>query len=122
MPIPQETAPDHLPPVVDVIPDHDLAHITRLMRLLITAIDHAGDDGLLLTREDALVGLARVLVKGEPHTLHTSRTSIMALRDLVWRVDTARALITQMVAQNQRAEIAILLATDDIHEFLSQEP
>jgi len=43
----------------------------------------------------------------------------MTLRDLVWRVDMFRELITQGAAVEDTIE---LLDTDDIHAFLRQEP
>ena len=100
----------------------DLAHVLRLMRLLLTAVDYAGDEGLRLTRDSAVVGLARTLVGRNSETPHSSRTALMALRDLVWRVDTARGLISRHLDPAGRTELDLLLATDDIHEFLRQEP
>jgi hypothetical protein len=100
----------------------DLAHVLRLMRLLLTAVDYAGDEGLRLTRDSAVVGLARSLVGRGGEAPHSSRTAVMALRDLVWRVDTARGLIARHLDPAGRTELDLLLATDDIHEFLRQEP
>ena len=100
----------------------DTAHVMRLMRLLITAVDHAGEDGLVLKKDAALVGVARSFVNASDSDVQSTRTAVMALRDLVWRMDTARSLIEPMVETDRRGEIAILLATDDIHQFLSQEP
>jgi hypothetical protein len=103
-------------------PSDELAHVLRLMRLLLTAVDYAGDDGLRLTRDSAVVGLARSLVGGSGAAPHSSRTALMALRDLVWRVDTARGLIARHLDPAGRTELELLLATDDIHQFLAQEP
>jgi hypothetical protein len=47
-----------------------------------------------------------------------SRTALMALRDLVWRVDTARILIEPQLTAAGRADLAALLSTDDIHALL----
>lgn len=100
----------------------DLAHVLRLMRLLITAVDYAGGEGLRLERDSALVCLARSIVAKTGAASHSSRTAVMALRDLVWRVDTARGLIGARLDDAGRREVDLLLATDDIHQFLRQEP
>ena len=47
-----------------------------------------------------------------------SRTATMALRDLVWRVDTARGLLVDKVGDRARQEVEALLDTADIHAFL----
>lgn len=99
----------------------DLGHVLRLMRLLLTAVDYAGSDGLTLERDSALVGLVRTLVGRQGICPHTTRTAVMALRDLVWRVDTARALLSARVDEDGRRELDMLLDTDDIHLFLRQE-
>lgn len=101
--------------------DEDLAHVLRLMRLLLTAVDYAGEEGLRLTRDSAVVALARSLVGAPGSEAHSSRTALMALRDLVWRVDTARVLISAKVSPETRDEVDTLLGTDDIHDFLAQE-
>jgi len=100
----------------------DLGHVLRLMRLLLTAVDYAGADGLMLERDSALVGLVRTLVGRQGACPHSSRTAVMALRDLVWRVDTARSMLAARVDEAGRHELDVLLATDDIHLFLRQEP
>ena len=99
----------------------DLSHVLRLLRLLITAVDYAGADGLRLDRDSALVGLARALVGRTGTAPHSSRTAVMALRDLVWRVDTARPLLAVHLNDAGRRELDMLLTTDDIHQFLVQE-
>ncbi|BBE70612.1 hypothetical protein [Oharaeibacter diazotrophicus] len=99
----------------------DLGHVLRLMRLLLTAVDYAGTDGLTLERDSALVGLVRTLVGRQGTSPHSTRTAVMALRDLVWRVDTARALLSARVDEAGRRELDVLLDTDDIHLFLRQE-
>ncbi|WP_181705308.1 hypothetical protein [Chthonobacter rhizosphaerae] len=66
--------------------------------------------------------MARTLVGGSGADHHSTRTAMMALRDLVWRVDSARALLEQRLDAAGRMELAALLTTDDIHVFLKQEP
>ncbi len=102
--------------------NEDLSYVLRLMRLLITAVDYAGAEGLKLDRDSALVGLARSLVGKAGVSPHSSRTAVMALRDLVWRVDTARGLIGARLDEAGQRELDLLLATEDIHDFLRQEP
>lgn len=106
---------------VDAGETEDLSYVLRLLRLLITAVDYAGKDGLRLDRDSALVGLARSLVGKSGVAPHSSRTAVMALRDLVWRVDTARGLIAARLDEAGRAELDLLLSTEDIHLFLRQE-
>ncbi|WP_075214470.1 hypothetical protein [Mongoliimonas terrestris] len=96
--------------------------LLRVLRLLLTAVELSGDEGLRLTKDSPLVGLARTLVGGSGAGHHTTRTAIMALRDLVWRVDSARSLLEQRLDAAGRVELAALLTTDDIHVFLNQEP
>lgn len=100
----------------------DVTDVIRVMRLLLTAVEMSGDEGLRLTNNSPLVGLARTLLGGTGTDHHSSRTALMALRDLVWRVDSARALLEPRLDAAGRAELAALLATDDIHIFLRQEP
>ncbi|WP_181702133.1 hypothetical protein [Chthonobacter albigriseus] len=100
----------------------DVTDVVRVLRLLLTAVEMSGEDGLRLTNDAPLVGLARTLVGGTGAYHHSSRTALMALRDLVWRVDSAKALLEQRMDAEGRAELAALLATDDIHMFLRQEP
>lgn len=100
----------------------EVTDVIRVMRLLLTAVEMSGEEGLWLTNDSPLVGLARTLVGGGGANHHSSRTALMALRDLVWRVDNARVLLEPRLDPAGRAELASLLATDDIHTFLRQEP
>ncbi len=97
--------------------------LARVLRLLVTAIDAAEDGAIELRRDSPLVTLARSLVFGGERVREMARTSNMALRDLVWRVDTARALLEMRCQEeDQRSELRLLLATDDIHDFLHHRP
>lgn len=92
----------------------------RLARLVLAAFGRTADDPLL-TNDDALVALAAKLVRSTGSDASSARTVAMALRDLVWRVDTARGLIAARLDDAGRRELDILLATEDIHAVLRRE-
>lgn len=99
----------------------DLGHVLRMMRLLLTAVDHAGACGLTLTADSALVALLRRLVGEAAGGPHSSRTALMALRDLAFRVEASRVLLAERFGPEVAREAAALLDTADIRAFLEQE-
>ncbi len=109
-------APD-LPPKEPGAPD-DSGALLRLMQLVLAGVDASGSDGCRLTRDSAIVSVARALVGEATDWTAASRTATMALRDLVWRVDTARGLLLDKVGERARKEVEALLDTADIHAFL----
>ena len=76
-------APD-LPPKEPGAPD-DSGALLRLMQLVLAGVDASGSDGCRLTRDSAIVSVARALVGEATDWTAASRTATMALRDLVWR-------------------------------------
>lgn len=92
----------------------------RLARLIVAAIDLAGVDGLRLTSQSAVYALSRALVREADDDTGLTRTAMMVLRDLVWRVDTARALLAQRASPPERREFDELFDTSDVHAFLVQ--
>lgn len=99
----------------------DLNHVLRMMRLLLTAVDHAGENGLTLSVDSALVTVLRRLVAEATGSPHSSRTAIMALRDLAFRVEASRVLLSERFGPEVAREVAVLLDTSDIRTFLDQE-
>lgn len=98
-----------------------LVEAARLMRLLLAAAEHAPDGILTLQSDAPILTLARRAVGATADDIESTRTAMMALRDLVWRVDSARGLLEQRLGEADRAEVGLLLATDDIHRFLDRE-
>lgn len=96
----------------------DCGTMLRLMQLVLTAVDSAGADGYRLTRDSAVASLARALVGEATGGAGTGRTAMMALRDLVWRVDMARELLLGRVSAKEAKEVSSLLDTADIHAFI----
>lgn len=96
----------------------DSGALLRLMQLVLSSVDAAGADGCRLTRESAIVAVARALIGEATDQTSVSRTAMMALRDLVWRVDTARGLLIEKVGERARQELELLLDTADVHAFL----
>lgn len=92
--------------------------LLRLMQLVLASVEASGTEGCRLTRDSAIVSVARALVGEATNWSAASRTTTMALRDLVWRVDTARGLIIDKVGDRARQEVEALLDTADIHAFL----
>jgi hypothetical protein len=99
-------------------PPPDAVDVRVLVRLLLAAADGSVDDAPRLTNDAAIDGLARRLVEAVRNADHRTRTAEMALRDLVWRVDTARVMIEPKLQEVGCGELADLLATDDIHALL----
>lgn len=97
------------------------ADIMRLLRLVIDQVD-ANADGIRLTRDSALFHAAFGLLDASPEQRGSTRTALMVLRDLVWRVDSVRAVLRPHDAEPHVAEALGLLDTSDIHLFLKQEP
>lgn len=96
----------------------DSGALLRLMQLVLAGVDASGSEGCRLTRDSAIVSVARALVGEATDWTAASRTATMALRDLVWRVDTARGLLLDKVGDRARKEVEALLDTADIHAFL----
>lgn len=96
----------------------DSGALLRLMQLVLAGVDASGSEGCRLTRDSAIVSVARALVGEATDWTAASRTATMALRDLVWRVDTARDLLLDKVGDRARKEVEALLDTADIHAFL----
>lgn len=106
-----------LPPKEPEAPD-DSGALLRLMQLVLAGVDASGSEGCRLTRDSAIVSVARALVGEATDWTSASRTATMALRDLVWRVDTARGLLLDKVGDRARQDVEALLDTADIHAFL----
>ncbi|MCM5552423.1 hypothetical protein [Pleomorphomonas sp. NRK KF1] len=106
-----------LPPEEPGAPD-DSGALLRLMQLVLAGVDASGSEGCRLTRDSAIVSVARALVGEATEWTAASRTATMALRDLVWRVDTARGLLLDKVGDRARKDVEALLDTADIHAFL----
>lgn len=96
----------------------DSGALLRLMQLVLAGVDASGSEGCRLTRDSAIVSVARALVGEATDWTAASRTATMALRDLVWRVDTARGLLLDKVGDRARKDVEALLDTADIHAFL----
>lgn len=94
-----------------------VADVRVLVRLMLAGADETLH-GSRLTNEAAIDALARRLIDAARGTDGRTRTAVMALRDLVWRVDTARVLIAPKLQEIGSGELADLLATDDIHALL----
>ncbi len=107
----------NLPPKEPGAPD-DGGALLRLMQLVLAGVDASGSEGCRLTRDSAIVSVARALVGEATDWTAASRTATMALRDLVWRVDTARSLLLEAVGDRARKDVEALLDTADIHAFL----
>lgn len=107
----------NLPPKEPGVSD-DSGALLRLMQLVLAGVDSSGNEGCRLTRDSAIVSVARALVGEATDWTAASRTATMALRDLVWRVDTARNLLLDKVGDRARKEVESLLDTADIHAFL----
>ncbi|HUG60415.1 MAG TPA: hypothetical protein VMP03_01145 [Methylomirabilota bacterium] len=91
-----------------------------LVRLMLASGCIEPETSTLLTNETAVDGLARKLTGETGGKVAGTRTAVMALRDLVWRVDTARVLIEPRLDAAGCAELAELLSTEDIHALLRE--
>jgi hypothetical protein len=94
----------------------------RLLRLLVAQAERAGSTGVMLTRDGALHQTARRMLDASPEERGTTRTAWMALRDLVWRFDSVRSMLSPHAAEPAVAGALRLRGTSDIHLFLRQEP
>jgi hypothetical protein len=102
--------------------DPEQADIKRLLRLLVTQIECAGESGVKLTADAALYRAALRTLEATPEMRASTRTALMALRDLAWRVDSVRFVLSAHSTDPEVAEALSLLDTSDIHMFLRQEP
>ncbi|WP_237155127.1 hypothetical protein [Oryzibacter oryziterrae] len=95
--------------------------ILRLVRLLLASVQAAGPDGLLVTRDSALISLAERLVgeAGDPSGF--TRSTAMVLRDLVWRVDMAKDVLATRLTPEVVRELNELLDTRDVHDFIGAD-
>jgi hypothetical protein len=100
----------------------DTADMMRLLRLFVTQVQSAGPKGVTLTANSALFQMACRMLEASPAERESTRTALMALRDLVWRVDSVRSVLASHDAEPPVAEAIKLLDTLDIHQFLRQEP
>lgn len=101
--------------------DQETADITRLLRLLVAQIECAGENGVTLTPDAALYRAAVRILDASPEVRGSTPTATMALRDLVWRVDSVRFVLSAHTTDTEVAEALSLLDTSDIHLFLRQE-
>lgn len=99
----------------------EFADVVRLLRLLISQVE-AGSSSVTLTRDSALFHAACRLLDASPEQRETTRTALMVLHDLVWRVDSVRNVLASSAADPAVEEALGLLDTSDIHLFLRQEP
>lgn len=97
------------------------ADVMRLLRLLIGQVE-AGSSDVVLTRESAMYQAACRLLDATPEHRAATRTAIMALRDLLWRVDTVRSILESHTNDPTIAEAVRWLETSDVHQFMRQEP
>ncbi|MFC4172716.1 hypothetical protein ACFOYU_11685 [Microvirga sp. GCM10011540] len=88
------------------------------MRLMLALVDLAGEEGLHLTADSPLVEQARSLLENSPST---PPSTAAALRDLVWRIDTARYLFDDLTSL-QYEQLFELLDTTHARRSLGQEP
>jgi hypothetical protein len=107
---------------IAVISEQEVADITRLLRLLVTQVENSGPAGVTLRPDAALFQIATKILNASPEERASTRTALMALRDLVWRVDSVRSMLAVNGADPAIAEALNLLDTSDIHLFLRQEP
>jgi len=115
-----------------IIPDQPSADVVRglqdpadlmpLLRLFVTQVQSSGQNGVTLTANSALFQTACRILDASPAERKSTRTALMALRDLVWRVDSVRSVLASHDAEPAVAEAIELLDTSDIHQFLGQEP
>ena len=94
----------------------------RLLRPLVAQAERAGSTGVMLTRDGALLHAARRMLEASPEERAGTRTAWMALRDLVWRFDLVRSMLSPHAAEPAVAGALRLLGTSDIHLFLRHEP
>jgi hypothetical protein len=110
-------------PRVGVPPNaQEFADTVRLLRLLVAEVQRAGPAGFTLTAESALFQTACRMLDATPAERESTRTALMVLRDLVWRVDSVRNDLSRFSVDSKIAEALSLLDTADIHFFLRQEP
>lgn len=100
----------------------EAADVLRLLRLLIARVEGSGPSGVTLSSDEPLFQIAKQMLDASPEQRASTRTALMTLRDLVWRVDSVRSMLSPHIAEPAIAEALELLDTSDIHQFLRQEP
>jgi hypothetical protein len=96
-----------------------VADVMRLPRLVAAQVESAGSDGARLAAANGLLQAARRIPDASPEQGASAR---MPVRDLVWRVDSARFVRFAHGAETAIAEAVNLPDTSDIHLLLRQEP
>lgn len=98
------------------------ADCLRVMRFFVAEVMQAGPEGTVISTRSALFQIACRMLNDGPDERGSTRTALMALRDLVWRVDSVRSVLATHEAEPALTEALKLLDTSDIHLFLKQEP
>lgn len=106
----------------NVVREQEVADIVRLLRVLVADVEAAGPSGVQLTTGSAVFRIARQILDASPEQRASTRTALMTLRDLVWRVDTVRSVLSSDSSEPAISEALNWLDTADIHLFLRQEP
>lgn len=107
---------------INVVREQEVADIVRLLRILFADVEAAGPSGVQLTTGSAVFHIARQMLDASPEQRASTRTALMTLRDLVWRVDTVRSVLSSYSSEPAIGEALSWLDTSDIHLFLRQEP
>jgi hypothetical protein len=89
---------------------------------LVAQIEGAGPAGVRLTPEHELFRAARETLAATSAGRTRAHSSCAALRDLVWRVDCVRSVLSKPVMTPSVSEAIDFLETSGIHHLLRQEP
>jgi hypothetical protein len=100
----------------------DAADMMRRLRLFVAQVQSARPTSITRTANSAFFQTACRILDASPTERESTRTALMALRDIVWRVDSVRSVRVSHDAEPPIAEANKLLDTSDIHLFLRQEP
>lgn len=98
----------------------------ELLRKIIEAVDNAPGGRAQLASDSLTCSVARRILAEDESELETERTALMALRDLIWRIDTAKFFLrdaTKAKPDQDLAEMVIeILDTSDMDALVRGGP
>jgi hypothetical protein len=100
----------------------DSADAMQVLRRLVAQIERAESVGVRLTPEHELFHAAKQTLTVASAGRAGAHSLSAAVRDLVWRVDCVRSVLSYPVMMPSLSEAVDFLDTSDVHHLLRQEP
>lgn len=93
-----------------------------LLRQIVEVVDQSPDGRANLSADSLTFSVARRILDSKERHVEIERTALMALRDLVWRIDTAKFFLRDAAKTQKDRELTDMvleiLDTSDIDELV----